>query len=50
MAETVAAMDAIREQAERVAENIVALSEKTQAIGEITATVNDISERATCWR
>jgi len=45
-AETVAAMDKIREQAERVAGNIVALSEKTQAIGEITATVNDISERS----
>ncbi len=38
-------MDAIREQSEAVAENIVALSEKTQAIGEIIATVNDVSER-----
>jgi methyl-accepting chemotaxis protein len=44
--ETARAMDAIREQAEAVAANIVALSEKTQAIGEITATVNDISERS----
>ncbi|MCQ4162740.1 methyl-accepting chemotaxis protein [Roseomonas sp. GC11] len=44
--ETVRAMDAIREQAEAVAGNIVALSEKTQAIGEIIATVNDISERS----
>ena len=44
--ETVRAMDAIREQAEAVASNIVALSEKTQAIGEIIATVNDISERS----
>ncbi|PHK95284.1 methyl-accepting chemotaxis protein [Pseudoroseomonas rhizosphaerae] len=44
--ETVRAMDAIREQAEAVATNIVALSEKTQAIGEIIATVNDISERS----
>ncbi|MEZ0168336.1 methyl-accepting chemotaxis protein [Microvirga sp. TS319] len=43
--ETARAMDAIREQAETVAENIVALSEKTQAIGEIIASVNDISER-----
>jgi methyl-accepting chemotaxis protein len=39
-------MDAIRDQAEAVAENIVALSEKTQAIGDIIATVNDISERS----
>jgi methyl-accepting chemotaxis protein len=44
--ETVLAMAGIRDQAERVAENIVALSEKTQAIGEITTTVNDISERS----
>lgn len=39
------AMDLIRDQGESVAGNIVALSEKTQAIGEIIATVNDISER-----
>ncbi len=38
-------MDAIREQAEAVAENIVLLSERTQAIGEIIVTVNDIAER-----
>jgi methyl-accepting chemotaxis protein len=44
--ETVRAMDSIRDQAEAVAGNIVALSEKTQAIGEIIATVNDISERS----
>ncbi|MBO1074195.1 methyl-accepting chemotaxis protein [Roseomonas marmotae] len=44
--ETVRAMDAIRDQAEAVATNIVALSEKTQAIGEIITTVNDISERS----
>lgn len=43
--ETARAMDGIREQAETVAENIVALSEKTQAVGEIIASVNDISER-----
>ncbi|MBY0294585.1 MAG: methyl-accepting chemotaxis protein [Methylobacterium sp.] len=43
--ETARAMDAIREQSEAVAGNIVALSEKTQAIGEIIATVNDVSER-----
>ena len=43
--DTAKAMDAIREQGEAVARNIVALSEKTQAIGDIIATVNDISER-----
>lgn len=45
VADTSQAMDAIREQAEAVAGNIVSLSEKTQAIGEIIETVNDISER-----
>jgi methyl-accepting chemotaxis protein len=39
-------MGAIREQVEEVARNIVALSEKTQAVGEIIATVNDIAERS----
>ena len=43
---TVRAMDLIGEQAETVASNIVQLSEKTQAIGDIIGTVNDISERA----
>ncbi|WP_207458858.1 methyl-accepting chemotaxis protein [Azospirillum sp. SYSU D00513] len=43
--DTNTAMDAIREQAEAVAENIVILSERTQAIGEIIVTVNDIAER-----
>lgn len=45
VADTAKAMDAIREQAEAVAGNIVALSEKTQVIGDIIETVNDISER-----
>ena len=45
VADTAQAMDAIREQAEAVAGNIVGLSEKTQAIGEIIDTVNDVSER-----
>lgn len=44
--DTARAMDGIREQAETVAANIVALSEKTQAIGDIIATVNDVSERS----
>jgi methyl-accepting chemotaxis protein len=39
-------METIREQAEAVAENVVSLSEKTQAIGEIIATVNDIAEQS----
>ncbi|MCC0808291.1 methyl-accepting chemotaxis protein [Methylobacterium sp. W2] len=43
--DTARAMDAIREQGEAVAGNIVALSEKTQVIGDIIATVDDISER-----
>lgn len=44
--ETGRAMDAIREQAQAVAQNIIGLSEKTQAIGEIIMTVNDVSERS----
>jgi len=44
--QTARAMDSIREQAEVVAANIVSLSEKTQAIGEIISSVNDISERS----
>ena len=39
-------MDSIQEQAETVAENIVMLSEKTQAVGEIIATVTDIAEQS----
>lgn len=44
--DTAQAMDAIRDQAESVAENIVMLSEKTQAIGEIIISVNEIAERS----
>src|SRR5207244_4424776 len=39
-------MESIREQAEAVADNVVALSEKTQRVGEIIATVNDIAEQS----
>jgi len=39
-------MDGIREQAEAVATNVISLSEKTQAIGEIITTVNDIAEQS----
>ncbi|WP_449410641.1 methyl-accepting chemotaxis protein [Methylobacterium komagatae] len=45
VSDTAQAMDAIREQAETVAGNIISLSEKTQAVGEIIESVNDISER-----
>jgi methyl-accepting chemotaxis protein len=44
--DTLQAMDGIREQAEAVAETIVMLSERTQIIGEIIVTVNDIAERS----
>ncbi|MBV9124112.1 MAG: methyl-accepting chemotaxis protein [Planctomycetes bacterium] len=44
--DTTRTMAAIREQVEEVAGNIVALSEKTTAVGEIIATVNDIAERS----
>jgi methyl-accepting chemotaxis protein len=39
-------MDAIQQQTETVAENIITLSEKTQAVGEIIATVTDIAEQS----
>jgi methyl-accepting chemotaxis protein len=44
--ETGRAMEQIQVQGEAVAANIVSLSEKTQAIGEIVDSVNDISERS----
>ena len=44
--DTTRTMASIREQVEELAGNIVALSEKTQAVGEIIATVNDIAERS----
>ncbi len=43
---SVSAMESIREQAEAVASNIVLLSEKTQAVGEIVQSVNDIAEQS----
>jgi methyl-accepting chemotaxis protein len=39
-------VEAIHEQAEAVAQNIVSLSEKTQAVGDVLATVNDIAEQS----
>jgi methyl-accepting chemotaxis protein len=44
--ETVAGMGRIREQMESVAASIVRLSEQSQAIGEIIATVNDLAEQS----
>ncbi|WP_419729952.1 methyl-accepting chemotaxis protein [Lichenicola sp.] len=43
--ETKRAMGLVQVQGEAVAANIVALSEKTEAISEIVTSVNDISER-----
>jgi methyl-accepting chemotaxis protein len=39
-------MEAIQDQAEAVARNVVTLSERTQAVGEIVSTVNDIAGQA----
>ena len=44
--ETLAGMDRIREQMELIAGSIVRLSEQSQAIGEIIATVNDLAEQS----
>jgi len=44
--EATRSMNGIREQAEKVAGNIVALTEKTQSIGTIIASVNDLAERS----
>ncbi len=43
---TTRTMEAIREQAEAVAGNVVSLSERTQAVGEIISTVNDLAEQS----
>jgi methyl-accepting chemotaxis protein len=44
--DTVRGMSRIRAQMETVAESIVSLSEQSQAIGEIIATVNDLAEQS----
>ncbi|MBT0959562.1 HAMP domain-containing methyl-accepting chemotaxis protein [Denitromonas iodatirespirans] len=44
--DTVEGMQHIREQMAQIAESIVRLSEQGQAIGEIIATVNDLSEQS----
>ena len=43
---TVEGMNQIKEKVEGIAENILALSEQTQQIGEIIATVNDIASQS----
>lgn len=42
---TISAMDGVREQVESTADNILALAERAQAIGEIISTVNDIADQ-----
>ncbi len=42
---TVNMMDGVREQSRAIAESILTLSERAQAIGEIIAAVNDIAEQ-----
>ncbi|MFL7790598.1 MAG: methyl-accepting chemotaxis protein, partial [Anaerolineae bacterium] len=44
--DTIATMGRIEERVESIAENILALSEQTQQIGEIIATVNDIATQS----
>ena len=44
--DTVNGMNRIREQMESIADMVVRLSEQSQAIGEIIATVNDIAEQS----
>ncbi len=43
--QTVSGMESIRTKVEGIAENILALSEQTQQIGEITDTVNNLSHQ-----
>jgi methyl-accepting chemotaxis protein len=44
--EVIASMHRVQEQMESIADNVVQLAEKSQAIGEIIVTVNDISEQS----
>ena len=44
--ETISGMNRIKERVEGIAENILALSEQTQQIGEIIATVNEIAAQS----
>ncbi len=44
--ESIAGMNHVRDQMESIAETVVRLSEQTQAIGEIIASVNDLAEQS----
>lgn len=44
--DTIHGMDRIREQVESIADIVVQLSEQSQTVGEIIATVNDLSEQS----
>jgi methyl-accepting chemotaxis protein len=44
--ETIQGMNKIKEQVESIADMVVRLSEQSQAIGEIIATVNDLAEQS----
>ena len=46
VAEAIGSINQIKEKVEGIAENILALSEQTQQIGEITATVDDIASQS----
>jgi PAS domain S-box-containing protein len=46
VAKSIEGMNLIRQRVEGIAETILALSKKTQQIGEIIATVNDIAEQS----
>ncbi len=46
VADTVDGMKTIRQRVESIAQNILMLSERTQQIGEIIATVNDIADQS----
>jgi methyl-accepting chemotaxis protein len=46
VAETVASMDHIKAQVNSIAENILALSERTQQIGDIITTVNEVASQS----
>ena len=44
--EAVVGMDTIRQRVQSIAENILALSEQSQQIGEIITTVNDLADQS----
>jgi methyl-accepting chemotaxis protein len=46
VAETISGMDMIRRKVEDIADNILVLSEHTQQIGEIIATVNNLADQS----